>query len=98
MNHSPNQCKICGEYHCLAGCVPIEECKQRLAQKTLPVKTDADILVERFNEWADELLRDYSFTPDLSPNHGIMKRAKETTLQNAKATIKFLAEEIKEGK
>lgn len=28
-NHSPLKCKICGEYHCLAGCVPIQECKDR---------------------------------------------------------------------
>ena len=63
-----------------------------------PTKTDTEILVERFNEWADELLLDYSSTPDLSPNHGLMKRAKETTLQNAKATLKFIAEELKEGK
>ena len=26
MNHSPEECKICGKYHCLAGCVPVEEC------------------------------------------------------------------------
>lgn len=27
MNHSPRKCAICGKYHCLAGCVPVEQCK-----------------------------------------------------------------------
>ena len=31
MNHSPSKCKICGDYHCLAGCVPVEECKKKCA-------------------------------------------------------------------
>ena len=33
MNHSPQKCAICGEYHCLAGCVPIEECKRKALLK-----------------------------------------------------------------
>ena len=33
MNHSPGKCKVCGKYHCLAGCVPIEQCRKD-AQKT----------------------------------------------------------------
>lgn len=28
MNHSPRKCQICGKYHCLAGCVSVEECQK----------------------------------------------------------------------
>ena len=43
MQHSPSKCKICGEYHCLAGCVPIEQCyskkKGDRTQNGEPAKT-----------------------------------------------------------
>lgn len=26
MSHVPEKCEICGEFHCLAGCVPVENC------------------------------------------------------------------------
>jgi len=33
MTHSPQKCKICGEYHCLAGCVPIKICQAKVAKR-----------------------------------------------------------------
>ena len=32
MTHLPQKCKICGEYHCLAGCVPVEACRAKVKE------------------------------------------------------------------
>lgn len=29
MNHTPGKCLICGEVHCLAGCVPMQVCEAK---------------------------------------------------------------------
>lgn len=29
-SHSPRKCLICGGWHCLAGCVPVEQCRERV--------------------------------------------------------------------
>ena len=30
--HSPEKCFVCGKYHCLAGCVPVQECIAKTRQ------------------------------------------------------------------
>ncbi len=35
MNHSPEKCHVCGEYHCLAGCVPLEQCLVKSGDKLI---------------------------------------------------------------
>ena len=30
VDHSPRQCAVCGDFHCLAGCVPLSQCKAKL--------------------------------------------------------------------
>lgn len=55
MNHSPNKCAICGEYHCLAGCVPVETCmaKSTSVQGTLPT-LETPQQVEAFAEFGGQ--------------------------------------------
>ena len=33
MDHSPRECQICGESHCLAGCVPVWDCLMKVRNK-----------------------------------------------------------------
>ena len=50
MNHSPAKCQICGEYHCLVGCVPIQDCYTKkqtaLDAVLLPRHTEVGMRVE----------------------------------------------------
>ncbi len=43
-DHSPRQCHICGEYHCVAGCVPIDLCYTRVSEQCAQNLVEAGII------------------------------------------------------
>lgn len=58
-------------------------------------KTDAEILLERFNQWADERIFDLSIVPTLSAPHQSSITLRIAVLQSAKANLKRLAQEVR---
>ena len=67
-----------------------------LPTKTKP-KTDVEILVAKFEEWADERIADYKAAPALSDTSRNLNGARITTLQFAKGNLKRLAQEVISG-
>ena len=50
-----------------------------------------EILVERFNQWADERISDCQICPAFSPLYAEVLKTRITTLQSAKANLERLA-------
>ena len=46
-SHTPAKCHICEEYHCLAGCVPVEECYKKIGSK----RREENKMVESFRHY-----------------------------------------------
>ena len=62
-NHNPGKCKICGTYHCLAGCVPVEVCQNRVKMyKVLKAIINSETILSRdnFNNALEALSKEVS--------------------------------------
>ena len=57
-----------------------------MVQAPAKARSDVEILIEKFNEWADDRIIDYSLSS--------VYRHDITALKSAKANLKRLAEEI----
>lgn len=66
-----------------------------MIQAPSKARSDVEILVERFNQWADERIFYLEDMPlEYLENWRIVQRARIETLQFSKTNIKRLAEEI----
>lgn len=62
-----------------------------------PKKTDVDKLVDRFCEWAEDVIVGRATVPPLSEQHRLTTNEKIDTLLTAKRKIKELAKEVQGG-
>ena len=44
MTHSPQKCKVCGKYHCLAGCVPLTVCLAKVNEHPISPEVLSKVL------------------------------------------------------
>lgn len=62
-----------------------------------PARSDVEILIERFNQWADERIADLAVMPTLPNNRPRSLHPRIDTLESVKINLKRLAEEIDKG-
>lgn len=64
---------------------------------TLPIESDADIILKKFNRWADNLLSIYYDMPRQSSNHRDKLEERIKMLECAKTNLERIVKEILNG-